>query len=122
MHPYDTPSSPSPKKIHPTTHKARHQRNNPTPAEAAAWSLLRKRKIFNLRFNRQKPLHGLIVDFYCDQLALAIDISPTTPATQIPNTNRALILASHNIRLIFLDPDHITLPNLTLTLSQFMRQ
>ena len=57
------------------TEKARQNRKNPTPAERKFWSEVLQNKRFNhLKFTRQKPLSGYIVDFYCAERMLAIEI------------------------------------------------
>ena len=53
---------------------ARQMRSHPTPAERLAWSLLRNRGILGLKFRRQHVLHGFIVDFYCPQLRLVLEL------------------------------------------------
>jgi very-short-patch-repair endonuclease len=54
--------------------RARELRDCPTPAEAQAWSLLRKRRFAGLKFRRQHVLFGFIVDFYCPSLRLAVEV------------------------------------------------
>ena len=56
------------------THLARHLRQEQTPAEKALWNLLRNRKFENLKFRRQHPLKDYIVDFYCYELKLVIEL------------------------------------------------
>jgi very-short-patch-repair endonuclease len=53
---------------------ARQFRLNPTPAERHAWSLLRGRAILGLKFRRQHVLHGFIVDFYCSEERLVLEL------------------------------------------------
>ena len=53
---------------------ARHLRRDPTPAERNAWSLLRRKGILGLKFRRQHPLCGFIVDFYCPRLRLVLEL------------------------------------------------
>jgi len=53
---------------------ARHLRRKATPAERHAWSLLRRRGILGLKFRRQHPLCGFIVDFYCPRLRLVLEL------------------------------------------------
>jgi very-short-patch-repair endonuclease len=53
---------------------ARRFRREPTPAEAAAWRLLRGRKILGLKFRRQHVIAGFIVDFYCASLRLVLEL------------------------------------------------
>ncbi len=53
---------------------ARQLRRNPTPAERHAWSLLRCRGVLGLKFRRQHVLHGFIVDFYCAELKVVLEL------------------------------------------------
>jgi len=56
------------------TGRARQLRQSETLAEDLAWNLLRDRKAFGLKFRRQQPLGGYIVDFYCHELRLIIEL------------------------------------------------
>jgi len=53
---------------------ARELRGNPTPAEAFAWELLRDRRFEGLKFRRQYPVPGGVVDFYCAEARLAVEL------------------------------------------------
>jgi len=53
---------------------ARTLRKEQTPEEVIVWGLLRNRKFMNLKFRRQHVIEGFIVDFYCHELRLAIEI------------------------------------------------
>ncbi|MDT3404858.1 endonuclease domain-containing protein [Mucilaginibacter terrae] len=53
---------------------ARQLRNNSTPAEIKLWQELRNKQFHNYDFQRQKPLLNYIVDFYCAELDLVIEI------------------------------------------------
>lgn len=53
---------------------ARHLRRNATPAEQAAWELLRDRRCAGVKFKRQYPIADFIVDFYAPQLKLVIEL------------------------------------------------
>ena len=53
---------------------ARQLRRESTPAERFAWSLLRRRGMLGLKFRRQHVLRGFIVDFYCPQLRLVLEL------------------------------------------------
>ena len=48
----------------------RHQQNEP---EKAAWHLLRDRRV-GLKFRRQYPIERYVVDFYCSELRLALEL------------------------------------------------
>ena len=53
---------------------ARELRVNQTPAEMVFWKSLINNKAINYKFTRQKPLDNFIVDFYCSELLLAVEI------------------------------------------------
>ena len=61
---------------------ARENRKNPTLAEKKMWDILTKKQFAGLKFSRQKPLDNFIVDFYCSQLLLAIEIDGESHAEQ----------------------------------------
>ncbi|MBN1294788.1 MAG: endonuclease domain-containing protein [Candidatus Latescibacteria bacterium] len=56
------------------THKAREFRKNPTISEKLLWNELRNRLFMDLKFRRQYIIDGYILDFYCPELNLAIEI------------------------------------------------
>ncbi len=45
-----------------------------TPAESQLWDLLRGRKFEGLKFRRQAPVAGSVVDFFCPDLKLVIEL------------------------------------------------
>src|SRR5215467_6039938 len=53
---------------------ARKFRREPTSSEQRAWELLRDRRCLGLKFRRQQVIRGYIVDFYCAELRLALEI------------------------------------------------
>ena len=53
---------------------ARQLRNNSTLGEVLLWQELKGGALLGLDFHRQKPLDSYIVDFYCAELQLAIEI------------------------------------------------
>lgn len=48
-------------------------RNNMTPAEKLLWEQLRKKQL-GVRFKAQHPMGRYIVDFYCHQAGLVVEI------------------------------------------------
>lgn len=54
--------------------KARYLRKNSTPGEIILWTKLKKRQMLGYKFNRQRPLYNYIMDFFCEELMLAIEI------------------------------------------------
>ena len=53
---------------------SRYLRNNSTLSEVLLWNKIKNRAIMGYQFNRQKPLDRYIVDFYCKELKLVIEI------------------------------------------------
>ena len=53
---------------------ARKLRNNSTLSEILLWEEIKNRKIFGYKFLRQKPIGNYIVDFFCNELKLVIEI------------------------------------------------
>lgn len=56
------------------TEFARHLRKESTPEEKIVWEMLRNRKYRNLKFRRQHVLEGFVVDFYCHEFRVAIEL------------------------------------------------
>lgn len=54
--------------------KARELRNNSTRTEILLWTFLKGRQLRGYDFHRQKPIDEYIVDFFCSELSLAIEI------------------------------------------------
>jgi very-short-patch-repair endonuclease len=54
--------------------KARVLRSNMTKAEIILWSRLRSKKVNGYKFRRQQPVFDYIVDFYCNELKLIIEV------------------------------------------------
>jgi len=57
-----------------TFEKAHGLRKNMTKAEIIVWEKLKNRKLFKVRFRRQHPVDIFVVDFYCHELKLAVEI------------------------------------------------
>ena len=54
--------------------KARELRNNSTKTEILLWINLKGKQMKGYDFHRQKPIDNYIVDFFCSELMLAIEI------------------------------------------------
>jgi len=53
---------------------ARKLRKDSTFTEIMVWNYLKKKQMSGYDFDRQKPIDNYIVDFYCKDLSLAIEI------------------------------------------------
>ena len=53
---------------------AKTMRHNSTDAEHLMWQLLRAKRFMNLKFRRQHVIKPYIVDFYCHEIGLVIEL------------------------------------------------
>ncbi len=58
----------------PIIRAARSNRREVTPAEAKLWEALRDRKVAGLKFRRQHPIGVYVLDFFCLEKMLAIEV------------------------------------------------
>ena len=79
---------------------ARELRKNSTLAEILLWQNI-KGKSYGYEFHRQVPIDEFIVDFYCHELKLAIEIDGNTHDYNYDNDeHRQKILENLGIRFI----------------------
>jgi very-short-patch-repair endonuclease len=89
--------------------RARVLRSNMTRAEIILWSRLRSKQINGYKFRRQQPLLDYIVDFYCDDLKLIIEVDGEIhslnekPKYDLKRDNILKINGYHIIRLTNLE-------------------
>ena len=57
---------------------AKELRNSSTLSEVLLWKQLKGRQVLGYDFDRQKPIDDFIVDFFCNELMLAIEIDGET--------------------------------------------
>jgi very-short-patch-repair endonuclease len=63
---------------------ARENRKNPTVSETRMWNeVLRMRHFSEYKFLRQKPIADFIVDFYCAELCMVIEIDGDSHAESV---------------------------------------
>ncbi|MFP5471323.1 MAG: endonuclease domain-containing protein [Bacteroidia bacterium] len=58
--------------------KARYLRKNSTLSEVLLWNEIKNGKLYGYDFHRQKPILNYIVDFFCHDLCLVIEIDGTS--------------------------------------------
>src|SRR5438093_103414 len=58
---------------------ARRLRRRQTLAEAQVWAIVRRKQFFGLKFHRQPPIAGFVVDFCCPTLKLVIELEGEIP-------------------------------------------
>ena len=95
---------------------AREFRHQPTPAESKAWEILRDRRLLRLKFRRQQIIDGFIVDFYCPELELVLELDGTVhdhaEAIQY-DTERTRHLTSRGISVIRVRNEDVSIAALT---------
>jgi very-short-patch-repair endonuclease len=100
---------------------ARHLRRDATPSEQAAWALLRARRCLGLKFRRQQSILGFVVDFYCADLRVAVEIDGgihDDPIQAAHDDRRDLALLRHAGILVLRVPASDLTPHLFATLLQ----
>lgn len=83
---------------------ARMLRKNSTLAEILLWKQIRGKQMMGFDFHRQKPLDDYIVDFFCHELMLAIEIDGRSHDYKVPNDKeRQSRLESLGVRFLRFD-------------------
>lgn len=60
---------------------AKSMRHTATNAENLMWQLLRAKRFMNLKFRRQHVIQPYIVDFYCHEIGLVIELDGSQHGT-----------------------------------------
>ena len=64
-------------------HRSRELRQPLTPAERKLWTMLRNRNLAGYKFRRQHLIGHFIVDFYCAQVRLVVEIDGDIHSRQV---------------------------------------
>jgi very-short-patch-repair endonuclease len=84
-----------------TVDNARKLRKDSTSAEDLLWSYLRNRQIYGLKFRRQVPFGRYILDFFCRERMVAIELDGASHLDQVKyDKNRDEVLKAANVRTI----------------------
>jgi very-short-patch-repair endonuclease len=82
---------------------AREMRKDPTRAEDRVWAWLRSRRFDGVKFRRQVPIGPYIVDFYCAQIRVAIELDGThhrSPDMNDYDGRRATYLRGQDVEVV----------------------
>lgn len=88
---------------------ARELRKNMTPGEVILWQNIRKRAL-GYRFHRQVPIGQFIVDFYCHELMLAIEIDGSShnhPEVSVNDLERQQKLEKLGVSFLRVDESEV---------------
>src|SRR5258707_2735504 len=87
---------------------AREKRHEPTPAESKLWICLRGRNIEGAKFRRQHTIERFIVDFFCAERKLVIEVDGDIHQyTVIEDTIRQEFLEQQGLRIIRFTNDEV---------------
>ena len=68
---------------------AQRLRANVTEAEQKTWYMIRNRRILGAKFRRQQPIGPYVVDFFCTEFGLIIEIDGSQHAQEQADYDRA---------------------------------
>jgi very-short-patch-repair endonuclease len=83
--------------------RARALRKRMTQPEEKMWQLLRNSQFHSLKFRRQHPIRRFIVDFYCHELKLVVEIDGSIHDTEIQkerDENRTFMIEELGLKVI----------------------
>ncbi|HEV2425483.1 MAG TPA: endonuclease domain-containing protein [Terriglobia bacterium] len=83
--------------------RRRQLRSSPTPAEARLWKGLRRANLEGRKFRRQHSVGPYILDFYCPECRLAVELDGQTHYDSMASEydlRRVRYLESLNIRVL----------------------
>jgi very-short-patch-repair endonuclease len=82
---------------------ARKLRKHQTDAEKLLWSIFRSRQLLGLKFRRQHSIGPYILDFYCHNYRLCIELDGGqhyTKAGEQGDEDRAVFLAKRGVHIL----------------------
>ena len=83
--------------------RARVFRRNATLAEKRLWSRLRNRQLAGLKFRRQYPIGKRIIDFFCEEAKLAVELDGSGHYRHFGETSdldREIELCEKGVRIV----------------------
>jgi very-short-patch-repair endonuclease len=81
--------------------RAKELRQEMTPAERQLWQQLRANRLDNWHFRRQQIIAGFIVDFYCHQAGLVVEVDgPIHEHQSEADVERDTILRAHSLTVL----------------------
>lgn len=103
--------------------KARELRNSMTDAERQLWSRLSKKQFHGYIFRRQHPIDIYIVDFYCHDLKLVVEVDGNihdTPENRAHDKGRSAELEKFGLKIIRFRNDEV-LANMEYVLEKLFK-
>ena len=105
---------------------AKDLRKRMTVAEVILWGYLKQKQIMNFDFDRQRPIDEYIVDFYCKELRLAVEVDGIThdpPDAYVADITRQQRLESLGVRFLRFRDEEIkeNIQNVIITIQEWIR-
>ena len=76
-------------------------RNHATSAESALWRVLKSRNVNGLKFRRQQGIGPYVLDFYCAELKLCVELDGSSHDYKYEyDERRTMFLSQQGIRVI----------------------
>ncbi|HOW30113.1 MAG TPA: endonuclease domain-containing protein [Bacteroidales bacterium] len=103
---------------------AKELRKNQTEAEIVLWELLRSRRCGGLKFRRQHPVKEFILDFYCHEYLLGIEVDGAVHENDMAkeyDQNRTAELESFGISILRFKNEEV-LNNLSKVKSEILNK
>jgi very-short-patch-repair endonuclease len=89
---------------------ARELRHRPTPAENKLWEALRGRRLAGLKFRRQHPFGPFVLDMFCVEHQLVIEVDGSihrTPEQAVYDAARTEHLVERGLRILRFTNDEV---------------
>ena len=86
-----------------TRSRARQLRRQMTFSEVVLWKLLRRGGLEGLHFRKQHPFGRFVLDFYCDEVRLAVEVDGgihKLEAKRVDDVERDAWLAERRVRVL----------------------
>ena len=100
---------------------AKDFRKQPQPSEAVLWNALRNRQTRGFKFRRQQPIGAFVVDFYCDEAGLIIEVDGAIHAhQQQADRQRQELLEGLGLHMLRVPADEVT-SNIDSVMSRIER-
>ena len=100
---------------------ARRQRETPTLSESILWERLRRKALDGHKFRRQHPFGPFILDFYCPERRLAVEVDGAIHAGQSgADQERQQLLEAAGLNVVRISADEVE-HNIEAALSTIRR-
>ena len=86
---------------------ARDMRKDPTDTESGLWQALRGRRFANLKFRRQVPLNGYILDFVCFEAGIIVELDGSQHLGSEADARRDAFLSERGLMTLRFENDDV---------------